>query len=130
MTKLCATVNRTRSWISTVMQSDCFKEEYTRRRQEHSNELSKQVVERQLKVTLKALDKVDDFLDDEDEVDLRAALDVADRTAKHLGFHPSPGFAPLIEETQIREVRTVDAGTLSEARETIRRVTHGAVATD
>jgi len=128
--KLCATVGRTRSWISTVMHSDVFKEEYTKRRQEHSKELSKQLVERQLRVTLKALDKVDEFLDDEDEVDLRAALDVADRTAKHLGFHPNPGFAPFIEETRVREVRTVDAGTLSEARETIRRVTHGAVATD
>ena len=112
------------------MQSDCFREEYTRRRMEHNTELTKQLVEKQLGVTLKALGKVDDFLDDDDEVDLRSALEVADRTAKHLGFHPRPGIGPVLEETRERVVRTVDAGTLHEARETIKRVTHGALATD
>lgn len=112
------------------MQSDCFREEYTRRRQAFSTELSKQLIEKQLKVTLKALDKVDDLMDDEDEIDLRGALEVADRTAKHLGFHPSPGFGPRVEETTERVLRTVDAGTLHEARETIKRVVHGPLATD
>lgn len=127
---LCAAMNRTRSWISIVMNSDCFREEYTKRRMAHSTELTKQLVERQLKVTLKALGKVDEFLDDEDEVDLRSALEVADRTAKHLGFHPRPGLGPVIEESRERVTRTVDAGTLHEARETIKRVTHIALAAD
>lgn len=127
---LCARLNISRSWLSIVMRSDVFVEEYTRRRQDHNSELNKQLVEKQLKVTLKALDKVDQLLDDEDEIDLRGALDVADRTAKHLGFTPHPGAAPIIDETRERVVRTVDAGTLREARETIRRVTHGAIATD
>ncbi|MCZ6775244.1 MAG: hypothetical protein O7D34_02165 [Ignavibacteria bacterium] len=127
---LCALMNISRTWLSIVMQSDVFKEEYTRRRQEHNGELTKQLVEKQLKVTLKALDKVDFFLNDDDEVDLQGALEVADKTAKHLGFHPRPGFGPVIEETQERVFRSVDAGTLHEARETIRRVTHGALATD
>ena len=127
---LCAAMSISRSWLSIVMQSDCFKEEYTRRRQSHNSELSKQLIEKQLKVTLKALDKVDDMMDDEDEIDLRGALEIADRTAKHLGFHPRPGLAPLVEETTERVLRTVDAGTLHEARETIKRVTHGPLATD
>ncbi len=128
---LAAAMSVSRSWLSIVMQSDVFKEEYTRRRQAHNSELSKQLIEKQLKVTLKALDKVDEFMDDEDEVDLRTALEVADRTAKHLGFHPKPGLGPvLVDETVSREIRTVDAGTLHEARETIRRVTHGPLATD
>lgn len=127
---LCAKLNISRSWLSIVMRSDVFVEEYTRRRQEHNSELNKQLVEKQLKVTLKALDKVDQLMDDEDELDLRGALEVADRTAKHLGFAPRPGAAPIIEETRTRELRTVDQGTLSEARETIKRVTHGAIATD
>jgi hypothetical protein len=127
---LCAELNRSRSWISIVMTSDVFKEEYTNRRQAHNGELSKQLIEKQLKVTLKALGKVDDYLDDDDEVDLQGALEVADRTAKHLGFHPRPGLGPIIEETHTRELRTVDAGTLHEARETIRRVTHGPLTTD
>lgn len=130
LNKLCAEMNRSRSWISIVMNSDCFREEYTRRRQEHSTELSKQLIEKQLKVTLKALGKIDEYLDDDDEVDLRTALDVADRMGKHLGFHPSPGFGPVIEETTERVFRAVDADTLLEARETIKRVTHGAIATD
>ena len=130
MNPLCAELTISRSWLSIVMCSDVFKEEYTRRRQEHNGELSKQLIEKQLKVTLKALGKVDDYLDDDDEVDLQGALEVADRTAKHLGFHPRPGLGPVIEETRTRELRTVDAGTLHEARETIRRVTHGPLATD
>jgi len=88
------------------------------------------MIEKQLKVTLKALDKVDQLLDDDDEVDLRSALEVADRTSKQLGFHPTPGFSPILEETLTREVRTVDQGTLREARETIKRVTHVAFAAD
>jgi len=127
---LCAVMNRSRSWISIVMTSDVFKEEYTRRRQEHNGELSKQLIEKQLKVTLKALGKVDDYLDDDDEVDLQGALEVADRTAKHLGFHPKPGLGPILEETSERVLRTVDAGTLHEARETIKRVIHVPIATD
>lgn len=127
---LCALMGISRSWLSIVMTSDVFKESYTLRRQAHSSELSKQLIEKQLKVTIKALDKVDDLLDDEDEVDLRLALDVADKTAKTLGFHPSPGTGPLVEETRTRELRTVDAGVLHEARETIKRVTHVALATD
>ena len=112
------------------MNSDVFREEYTKRRLAHSTELTRQLVEKQLKVTLKALDKVDFLLDDYDEVDLQGALEVADKTAKHLGFHPRPGLGPVIEETRERTFRSVDAGTLHEARETIRRVTHGALATD
>lgn len=127
---LCGLMNISRSWLSIVMTSDVFKEAYTLRRQAHSNELSKQLIEKQLKVTLKALGKVDKFLDDDDEVDLRSALDVADKTAKTLGFHPSPGMGPLVEETRERTLRTVDAGVLHEARETIKRVTHVALATD
>ena len=79
---------------------------------------------------MKALDKVDTFMDDTDEIDLRSALEIAERTAKHLGFHPKPGLSPVLEETHIREVRTVDAGTLHEARETIRKITHVPTPTD
>lgn len=130
LNELCANLSISRSWLSIVMRSDVFVEEYTNRRQAHNSELNKQLVEKQLKVTLKALDKVDTYLDDDDETDLRGALEVADRTARHLGFTPHPGAAPIISEERVREVRTVDAGTLREARETIRRVTHGAIATD
>ena len=130
MNPLCAEMGVSRSWLSICMRSDCFREEYTRRRQAHSTELTKQLIEKQLKVTLKALDKVDLYLDDDDETDLHGALEVADRTAKQLGFHPSPGIGPLLEETRERTFRTVDAGTLHEARETIRRVTHGPITTD
>lgn len=124
MAQLAAHAGYTRSWLSTVMHSDVFLEEYTIRRQMHSMELTSRVAESQLKLTLKALDKVDMFLDDDDEVDIRSALEVADRTAKHLGFSARPGLSPLIEETKTREIRTVSSGVLKEARETIKRVTY------
>lgn len=129
MNELCAKLCISRTWLSVVMRSDVFREEWTRRRQDHSSELTKQLIEKQLAVTLKALDRVDEFLDDRDEVDIQSALDVADKTAKQVGIHRNPGFGPVLEE-RTREFRTVDSGTLREARETIRRVTHVAVATD
>ncbi len=127
---LCAELSISRSWLSIVMRSDVFVEEYTTRRQSHSSELSKQLIEKQLKVTLKALNVVDELLDNSEEVDLRGALEVADKTAKYLGFHPRPGMGPVVEETHTREIRTVDRDTLIEARETIKRVTHVAAPAD
>ena len=126
LTPLCAKLSISRSWLSIVMRSDCFREEYTRRRQDHSQELSRQLIEKQLKVTLKALDRVDEVLDDPDEYDGRLALDIADRLSRSV-FGTRPGGAPVVEEERTREVRTVDAGVLREARETIRRVTHAPV---
>lgn len=119
-------INVSRSWLSIVMHSDVFVEEYTRRRLVHSTELSRQLIEKQLKVALKAYDKLDLILDD-DETDDRVILDTADKTAKLLGFGVSSGMAPqlLHDETVIERelIREVAPGVIERAREKLRRTT-------
>lgn len=123
---LADVIQVSRSWLSIVMHSDVFVEEYTRRRLAHGKELSRQLIEKQLKVALKAYDKLDLILDD-DEVEDRLILDTADKTAKLLGFGPSEGMAPqlLQDETVLeREVlREVAPGVIERAREKLRRTT-------
>lgn len=118
-----------RSWLSIVMHSDVFVEEYTRRRLAHSSELSRKLIESQLKVALKAYDKLNLILDD-DEVEDRIVLDTADKTAKLLGFGVSGGMAPHLLQDEIvieREtVREVAPGVIERAREKLRRTTTAA----
>lgn len=113
-----------RSWLSIVMHSDVFVEEYTKRRLKHSKELSRQLIEKQLKVALKAYDKLELVLDD-DEVDDRLILDAADKTAKLLGLSPHAGVAPMLLTEEVereREVtREVAPGVLERARERLRK---------
>ncbi|KKK51490.1 hypothetical protein LCGC14_3114440 [marine sediment metagenome] len=115
-----------RSWLSIVMHSDVFVEEYTKRRLGHSKELSRQLIEKQLKIALKAYDKLELVLDD-DDVEDRIILDTADKTAKLLGLTPSVGMAPqlLHEEVVIEreQVREVAPGVLERARERMRKTT-------
>ena len=122
-------INVSRSWLSIVMHSDVFVEEYTKRRLVHSKELSRRLIEKQLSVALKAYDKLELVLES-DEVDDRLVLDAADKTAKLLGLSPSAGIAPnllrediLIERETIREVAP---GVLEHARERLRRSTQAA----
>lgn len=115
-----------RSWVSIVMHSDVFVEEYTKRRLSHSTELSRQLIEKQLKVALKAYDKLELVLE-ADDVDDRIILDTADKTAKLLGLTPSVGMAPhLLHEEVILEresIREVAPGVLERARERLRKTT-------
>lgn len=122
--KLCNYMNISRGWISVVMRSDVFREYFDKRRNEHEKDLRGKIVMRQLDVTLKALDKLDDILSD-DEVDDRLVLDIANKTAQNCGFAPSrgPRVSIVEERTQELTARSVDPQTLAEARETIRRIT-------
>lgn len=126
MGSLAASLGVTRSWLSTVMHSDVFVEEYTKRRMAHSKDLSRQLIERQLAIAIKAYDKLELILDD-DETDDRLVLDAADKTAKLLGFSPSSGNAPRLleqkEETVRETTREVAPGVIERARERIRRQT-------
>lgn len=124
--ELADEISVSRSWLSIVMHSDVFVEEYTKRRLSHSNELSRQLIEKQLKVALKAYDKLELILDD-DEADDRIILDTADKTAKLLGLTPSVGMAPhLLHEEVVHEretIREVAPGVLERARERLRKTT-------
>lgn len=115
-----------RSWLSIVMHSDVFVERYTMRRLIHEKELGRQLIEKQLKVALKAYDKLDLILES-DGVEDRLILDAADKTAKLLGFGASSGMAPKVLHDEIeieREtVREVAPGVIERAREKLRRTT-------
>lgn len=122
-------INVSRSWLSIVMHSDVFVEEYTKRRLAHSKELSRSLIEKQLKITLKAYDKIE-LIIASDDVEDRLVLDVADKTAKLLGLTPAAGHAPiLLSEETIREreiTREVSTGVLVRARERLRKTTTSA----
>lgn len=121
--ELCNHMNLSRSWLSIVMRSDVFREYFDKRRAEYEKDMRSRLVLRQLDVTLKALDKVESILDD-DEVDDRLIFDIANKTAQNLGFAPSRGpRSSFVEERTQELTRTVDAGTLAQARETIRLIT-------
>lgn len=118
---LCNKMNLSRSWLSIVMRSDVFQEYWQKRRAEYEKDMHQRLVLRQLDVTLKALDKLDDILAD-DDVDDRLVFDIANKTAQNLGFAPSR--RSTVTEERVQELtRTVDAGTLAQARETIRLIT-------
>lgn len=122
---LASNLGVTRSWLSVVMHSDVFIEEYTRRRLIQNKELGRQLIERQFAIALKAYDKLEVILDDE-HVEDHLVFDVADKTAKALGFSPSAGNSPRIvsEATEVvRETsREVRPGVIERARERLRHV--------
>lgn len=124
LSHLAAEIGVTQPWLSVVMQSDIFKEEYAKRRAEHNAGVRERIIDKQLKITEKALNKLDDILDS-DDVEDRLVLDTAERTSKLLGFSPSQGNAPQLtaEETERLVVREVAPGVIERARERIRRVT-------
>jgi len=123
MEHLAQEIGVSRTWLSIVMRSDVFVEEYTKRRMAQNSHLSRAIVEKQLKVALKALDKIELILDD-DEVEDRLVLDTATQTIRSLGFGPSAGSAPKITENEVTEretIRQVAPGVVERARERIRK---------
>lgn len=124
-TECCKHFGITRSWLSIVMRSDVFQEEFTRRRSYHDQELTRQITAKQTELALAALDRVRDIIDD-DECDDRLALDIANSAMKNLGFGPRPGAGPSVEREISRvQTREVAPGVLEQARITYRTVTSG-----
>lgn len=84
------------AWLSTIKRSDMFRREYKRRMNQHHEELDTEVREKLYRVGIKALDRVDEALDETDEdgnyvVDPRFALDAKDKALARLGFGTSKG---------------------------------------
>lgn len=112
------------SWLSIVINSDVFQVYWEARRSKYEEILRAQIVDKQLTVTIKALDRMMDVLND-DKVDGRLVLDVAEKTAARLGFEPRPSKRTLIEERSQSFSRPVNPGILGEAREMItRKIVH------
>jgi len=118
---LCNQMHVSRSWLSIVMNSDAFKEEYVRRRDEYNSLHAGAVQAKLYKASIKALDKLIVALDDE-ELDPRLALDTVDKTTNRLGFGPQKGNAPVVEVTQNTHMHIVDKDLLQSAREKMRQV--------
>lgn len=113
------------SWLSIVIHSSVFQEYFSKRREKHDDELRTKIVGKQLEVTLKALDKLKDVLED-DKCDGRLVLDVAEKTAERLGFSTRPSARrTLTEERSMTFSRPVNPDALAQGRETItRKIVH------
>lgn len=108
-----------RSWISIVMQSDVWKEYWTKRRSEYVSGMNDKIQRVQLEVTLKAWEKLPFIIEDE-ETDPRLVFDIANKTAERLFGAANPKTTVIEERTQ--ELSSpVSADVLATARETLRR---------
>jgi|10_taG_2_1085330.scaffolds.fasta_scaffold00106_54 hypothetical protein len=90
--ELAEQIGYSRSYLSTVINSDMFKAEYQRRRDAVNTEQAGRIVQKTMNVAEKTLDKIDDLLeeDDEDEtLDPRLLVDLADKSLARLGYAPS-----------------------------------------
>jgi len=117
---LCRHINVSRSWLSIVMNSDAFRAEYARRRDEYNQELAAGVQRKLYDVTLDALDRVAEAVRDGD-CDPRFALDTVDKATNRLGFGPSKGSGVSVEINQ-QSVHLVDKSLLQSARDSMRKV--------
>lgn len=117
---LCQMLNVSRSWLSIVMNSDAFRAEYTRRRDEYNQDLAKKVQRKLYDTSIKALDKVNETLENEPDLDPRFILDVVDKTTSKLGFGASKGAAPVVELHQ-HNTQVVDKDLLQTARDAMRK---------
>lgn len=114
---LCKQMNISRPWLSVVMKSDVFREYFEVRRKEWEKEMIGQIGCQQLALMHKAYDRLLGIMDD-DSTDPRLIFDVAQKTAERL-FGKT---ATVVKEEKVQEIsRPVDAGTLGQAREILRR---------
>lgn len=122
--QLCKAMNYTRAWLSVVMNSDAFKEQYAIRRAEHNDRLGGAIAQMRLETTQKALKRLDEILDEDDLSPTFVAK-------------TSLGLLQLLQQPQSRAVQRVEEHTkevtttrqvsrdvLIQARETIRTVTN------
>lgn len=82
-----------RSWVSSIINSDIFQAEYQKRRQSLNAETSAGIVRKTMEVAEKALTKLHSVLENdgnggEDSLDPRFILDVADKALHRLGYAP------------------------------------------
>jgi hypothetical protein len=120
--KLCNVMNISRSWLSVVMKSDVFREYWAKRRAAYETEMRDKLLLKQLDISLKAFEKLEDILA-ADDVDDRLVLDIANKTAAAVGFAPSRQRQTVTEEHTQEVTRPVNAGVLAEAREIFRKTT-------
>lgn len=114
----------TRAWLSTIVNSDAFKAEYTRRRNELNSRLADGIMTKAAENALKALDRIGDILDDE-ETDPRLIVDAGDKLLHRLGYAPSRGVSVNLQQNNFNS--PVQRDTLALAREAMSAITSTAV---
>ena len=103
-----------KSWMSIIVNSDCFKQRLAERRAELTGQISEGIKQNLLQVSEKALSKLHEALD-KDDVDPRLVLDAADRMLTKAGFAPTASKV-VKTTTLVAASQVVDKGTLEEAR--------------
>jgi len=120
LTVLCDDMNVSRSWLSVVMNTDAFRNEFERRRLEVDDGLQRDLIRVSFQASIKANERLLDYMDEAvDKLDPRILLDTANATADRMYGPKSVG------GTQLKETVTefvLDNGMLQEARQRIREV--------
>lgn len=89
LSEMARTFGYSQSWISQLINSDIFQAELAQRRAGVNDEHRMRIVQKTMNVAERALDKLDELLQDEDEdLDPRLILDSADKMMHRLGFAP------------------------------------------
>lgn len=113
-------ISVSRSWLSIVMNSDVFKEYFAKRRKDWEQSLVGEIGNLQLQVAKQAYERIQDILTD-DSTDPRLIFDVANKTSERIFGKVGAATARVTEEKIQEFSRPVDAGTLGQARELLRR---------
>lgn len=120
LTVLCNELNVSRSWLSIIMTSDAFRQEFERRRNEVDGELQRDLIRTSFEASIRANQKLLEYMEAPvDKLDPRILLDTANATAdRHYG--PKSVGGTNIRETEREFV--LDGGLLKAARERIREI--------
>lgn len=106
------------SWVSTVMNSDMWKEYWAQRRKDYAEGIEDMIQRAQFEAVLKAWEMIPSVLADE-KTDPRLVFDIASKTTERL-FGGAPK-TTVVEERSQEITRPVDASVLASARETLKR---------
>ena len=116
--------NYTQPWLSTIIHSDAFKAEFSRRRAQLDEHIAHGIHAKMAAVSKKALDYLEDYLQGTDEKDPRLVLDIADRTLHRQGYAPSKGGVNIFAQQNIIQPApgAVSRPLLEEARGLMRAI--------
>jgi len=117
--------NYTQPWLSTIIHSDAFKAEFSRRRAQLDEHIAHGIHAKMAAVSKKALDLLEDYLSGNDEDrDPRLVLDIADRTLHRQGYAPNKAGVNIFAQQNIIQPApgAVSRPLLEEARGLMRAI--------
>jgi len=114
----------TQPWLSTIIHSDAFKAEFSRRRGQLDEHIAHGIHAKMAAVSKKALDHLEELLDGADTLDPRLVLDIADRTLHRQGYAPSKAGVNIFAQQNIIQPApgAVDKSVLDEAKNLMRAI--------